>query len=311
MRLRDQRLSMVDALTQAVSEGLELIVVVSDSTSTSRIKPFAEKYPDRVVNVGIAEQNLIGISAGLALGGYVVVTANAASFLTSRSAEQVRNDVAYTNSNVKMMGLNPGFAYGSLGPTHHSIEDISMMRSMAGVRIFTPIDPSGTGKVVSHVLRTDGPAYVRVDSGVFQDLTSLEEYTAVDEPVQLSEGGDITVLGLGTSSHAVLEASKILNHEGIKIDGWGIPSIRPLKMDSIKTSAMKSGIVITVEAHSTHGGLGSMLSEKFVEQGLGVNLKRLGVTEGVFAPASPRPAIEKLFRLDSEGIAETVRDLLR
>ena len=298
---------MVDSFIEAVSDGIELMVVVSDSTSTSKIKPFAEKYPDRVINVGIAEQNLIGISAGLALGGFVVVTANAAPFLVARSAEQVKNDVAYTNTNVKMMGLNPGFAYGSLGPTHHSIEDISMMRSLGGMRIFTPIDPSGTAMAVGHVLKTNGPAYVRVDSGVFPDLPDSEGFRAVDDPIRLSEGGDITILGLGTSAHAVLEASGILAKNGINVDGWGIPSIRPLNMEPIRKSVKKTGAVITVEAHSTHGGLGSLVAEFLSDEGMAVRSKRLGVSEGVFAPASPRLSIEKKFMLDPVGIAEAAR----
>lgn len=302
---------MIDSFIEAASDGINLMVVVSDSTSTSKIGPFAERYPDRVINVGIAEQNLIGISAGLALGGFVVATANAAPFLVARSAEQVKNDVAYTNTNVKMMGLNPGFAYGSLGPTHHSIEDISMMRSLGGMRIFTPVDPSGTARAVSHVLKTDGPAYVRVDSGVFPDLPDNKGTRAVDEPIRLSEGGDITILGLGTSAHAVLEASGILAQDGINVEGWGIPSIRPLNMEPIRTSVKNTGAIITVEAHSIHGGLGSLVAEFLSDEGMAVRLKRLGVPEGTFAPASPRSAIEKRFMLDSVGIADVACKMYR
>ena len=120
----DLRTVMVETFIEAVEKGINLVVVVSDSTSTSKIKPFLEKYPDRLVNVGIAEQNLVGIATGLSLGGYVAVTANAAPFLVARANEQIKNDVCYSESNVKMMGLNAGVSYGALASTHHAIDDI-------------------------------------------------------------------------------------------------------------------------------------------------------------------------------------------
>ena len=302
---------MVESFIAAVEEGIELIVAVSDSTSTSKIKPFVERYPDRVVNVGIAEQNLIGMSAGMALGGYVVATANAAPFLVNRSAEQVRNDVAYSGTNVKMMGLNPGFAYGALGPTHHSPEDISMMRSLGGIRIYTPFDPKGTAEAVLHALRNHGPAYLRVDSGKFPDLprdsiSSNEIFT----PLRMTEGKDITILGMGTSAHSVRNAVRELKKKGIEAESWAIPSIRPLKTEELMDSIRRTGSVITVEAHSVHGGLGSLIAEKIAESEITARIMRLGVPEGQFAPASPRKDIEEALFLHPEGIAEKALDLL-
>jgi transketolase len=301
---------MIDAFIEAADEGIELLVAVSDSTSTSKIQPFADKFPERVVNVGIAEQNLIGMSAGLALGGYVVATANAAPFLVNRSAEQVRNDIAYTDTNVKMMGLNPGFAYGALGPTHHSLEDLSMMRGLGGVRIYTPIDPRGTRDAVLHALRSGGPAYVRVDSGSYADIPRPAAEHPVDEPLRLSSGSDLTLIGLGTASHAVLGAVEILNRRGAAVDAWAVPSLRPLNVDALVDSLTRTGKAITVEEHSVHGGLGSFVSEQITDRGLAARLIRLGVPEGEFAPASPRPAIRKRYSLDSEGIATVAKGVL-
>jgi transketolase len=308
--MKDPRESMIEAFMIAVDCGIELLVAVSDSTSTSKIAPFAERFPDRVINVGIAEQNLVGLSAGLALGGYVVVTSNAAPFLVNRSAEQVRNDIAYTATNVKMMGLNPGVAYGALGPTHHSLEDISMMRSLGGVDIYTPVDPLGTGEAVRHVLNHDGPAYVRVDSGKFPDIPRLSGETGPDLPIALAQGNDITLLGLGTSSHAVKAAAERMHKDGISVEAWAVPSIRPLALDAVVESIAKTGLIVTVEAHSTHGGLGSLVAEVIAEKGLSVRLKRLGIPEGQFAPASPRSAIEREFLLDEVGIVFAVKEML-
>ncbi len=308
--MKDSRDAMIASFISAVENGVELMVVVSDSTSTSKIQPFAERFPERIVNVGIAEQNLVGMAAGLALGGYVVATANASPFLVNRSAEQVRNDVAYTDTNVKMMGLNPGFAYGSLGPTHHSLEDISMMRSLGGVKIYTPIDPEGTAEAVTHVLKSEGPAYIRIDSGLFQNIRRPDGVLRVTAPVRLSEGNDVTILGMGTSSHAVKEAAEILSRAGVHADAWGIPSIRPLRNEELLESIGNTGKVMSVEAHSVHGGLGSLVSEWIADKGIRARLVRLGVPEGLFAPASPRPAIEAAFNLDTDGIVKKVHEFL-
>ena len=136
--LVDLRDAMVAAFTRAADEGVNLVVVVSDSTSTSRIGPFRDRHPDRVIDVGIAEQNLVGVAVGLSLGGYVAVTANAAPFLVGRANEQVKNDVCYSETNVKLVGLNAGVAYGALASTHHSIDDLSIMRGFGNITILAP-----------------------------------------------------------------------------------------------------------------------------------------------------------------------------
>jgi transketolase len=135
---------MVQSLIDAVENGVNVAVVVSDSTSTAKIVPFAERFPDRLINVGIAEQNLVGVAVGLSLGGYVAVTANAAPFLVARANEQVKNDVCYSQANVKLVGLNAGVSYGPLASTHHAIDDISIMRGLANIIILVPADPVET-----------------------------------------------------------------------------------------------------------------------------------------------------------------------
>src|SRR5512137_3027483 len=140
----DLRDVMVQTFMQAVADNLDVVVVVSDSTSTAKIGPFQQKYPDRVINVGIAEQNLVGVATGLSLGGYIAVTANAAPFLVARANEQVKNDVCYSNTNVKLIGLNAGVAYGPLASTHHTIDDLSIMCGLGNILILAPADPIET-----------------------------------------------------------------------------------------------------------------------------------------------------------------------
>ncbi|MFQ6116559.1 MAG: transketolase family protein, partial [bacterium] len=152
----DLRTVMVQTFMDAVEDDVNLVVVVSDSTSTSKIAPFMEKYPERLINVGIAEQNLVGIATGLSLGGYIAVTANAACFLVARANEQIKNDVCYSNSNVKLVGLNAGVSYGALASTHHAIDDISIMRGLGNIQILAPSDPIETNQIFRYAFDYEG-----------------------------------------------------------------------------------------------------------------------------------------------------------
>lgn len=161
---------MVEAFIAAVDAGVDLVPVVSDSTSTAKIGPFVKRFPERLVNVGIAEQTLVGVAAGLGLAGKVAVTCNAAPFLISRANEQVKVDVCYNRSNVKMFGLNAGASYGPLASTHHSLDDIAVMRGFGNVEIYAPADGSECRQIVEHALAHDGPVYIRLDGKALPDL---------------------------------------------------------------------------------------------------------------------------------------------
>jgi len=305
------RQTMVETLMEETEKGAEIVVLVSDSTSTSKISPFQEKFPRRLINVGIAEQNLVGAAAGMALGGMIPVTANAAPFLVSRSNEQVKADICYSKTNVKLIGLNPGFAYGSLGPTHHSIDDISVMRGFGSISLFAPQDPREVRNVFLHILGTDGPAYVRLDSLSCENLPGTE---GVFTPGKISihrEGTGIALLCLGTAAHQGMAAAAILEEKGISATVAGISSIRPLDREALLSLLGRHDTVITVEEHSVHGGIGSLVAELAAEESLPIRLKRLGVPEGEFAPASPPEAIRALYRLDADGIASTAEDLVK
>ena len=162
--MQDLRDAVIATLVEAQNAGADLSVMVADSTSTSKIAPFEKAFPDRVINVGIAEQNMVGMAAGVALSGRTVFTANAAPFLFARSNEQLKNDVCYSETNVKMLGLNAGFAYGPLGATHHCTNDIAIARSMGNLQIFAPADAIQASAIARHALSHKGPVYIRMDS---------------------------------------------------------------------------------------------------------------------------------------------------
>jgi transketolase len=161
---------MVNAFIDAVDRGVDLVPVVADSTSTAKIAPFMKKYPGRLVNVGIAEQTLVGAAAGLALGGKVAVTCNAAPFLISRANEQIKVDICYNNTNVKLFGLNSGASYGPLASTHHRIDDISVLRGFGNIEIYAPSSPNECRQIIDYALTHIGPVYIRLDGKALPEL---------------------------------------------------------------------------------------------------------------------------------------------
>lgn len=303
---RDMREAVVEELIRASEEGVPVVVLVSDSTSTSAIGPFRSRFPDRLVNVGIAEQNLIGVAAGLSLGGFVSVTANGACFLVARSCEQLKNDVCYSATNVKLLGLNAGVAYGPLGGTHHAIDDISILRGMGTIRIFAPADAPEAAQVMRHALATPGPVYIRMDSAVLP-VVHAEGYVfrpgALDA---LAEGTDVTVFALGPLAAEALRARERAAAAGVSTAVVSLSSVRPVDAEGIAARAEASGRVVTVEEHSRHGGIGSLVAETLADRGLAVPLVRLGIPEGEVAVPGPRAQIRRHYGLDAEGIAEAV-----
>lgn len=302
---------MVEKLIDAVNQNKNIVVLVSDSTSTSRIKLFQQKFPDRLINVGIAEQNMVGVAAGISMGGQIAVTANAAPFLLNRSNEQIKNDICYARTNVKLIGLNPGLCYGSLGPTHHSIDDISIMRGFGNILIFTPSDPIETEQILNFALDYEGPVYIRLDSASLRNIHDDSYKFRPGKPIRLLEGSDITILALGTAVHDVVQAAELLKNELITPEVISISSIRPFENDMIINSINKTGQVVTVEEHSTHGGLGSLTADLIAEKGLAARLLKLGIPEGSFAEACPRDYLKKKYRIDASGITEVCIKLLK
>lgn len=300
---------MVRAFIDAVDRGVDLVPVVADSTSTAKITPFIQRFPDRLVNVGIAEQSLVGVAAGLALGGKVAVTCNAAPFLISRANEQIKVDVCYNNTNVKLFGLNAGASYGPLGSTHHSIDDISVMRGFGNIQIFAPSSPQECRQIIDYALAYEGPVYIRMDGKALPELYD-EAYRFVPGAVNLlREGGEVALVALGSTVHEAVDAATLLADVGVQARVIGVPSIRPC--DTVALAQLLTGCkaVVTVEEHNVNGGLGSLVAEVLAEQAMGMMLKRLGIPDGEYATAADRGFLRRHHGFDAEGIAETAMAL--
>ncbi|WP_434775398.1 transketolase family protein [Pseudomonas oryzihabitans] len=301
---------MVEAFIAAVDAGVDLVPVVSDSTSTAKIGPFVKRFPERLVNVGIAEQTLVGVAAGLGLAGKVAVTCNAAPFLISRANEQVKVDVCYNRSNVKMFGLNAGASYGPLASTHHSLDDIAVMRGFGNVEIYAPADGAECRQIVEHALAHDGPVYIRLDGKALPDLHGPDYRFVPGQVDVLLPGHDVSLVALGSVVHEAVEAAQLLAEQGISAQVINLSSIRPLRREALLEAlcATRTGVV-TVEEHNANGGVGSLVAEVMAEAALGVPLIRLGIADGEYAAAGARGPTRAKHGIDAAGIVAAVQRL--
>jgi transketolase len=306
----DLRDVQVAAYIDLVKQGSDIYYLVSDSVSTSKVKPFKELFPERVINAGIAEQNMMGIAAGMANGGVIPVTGNATPFLISRSNEQLKIDISYAKSNVKVNGMHAGFSYGTDGITHHEVNDISVIRGMPGFEIYAPCDPQECRQMTFYsVLDRQGPVYTSMNTGKFPTITPEDYVFKPGIPLQFLDGNDLTIIALGNAVHDVLEAAEIIGKK-YSCAVFAVTSIRPFIPDVLINSIKKTGLVLTVEQHSTHGGVGSLIAELIADNGLQARLKRLGVPEGSFSKNWTQADNKVHFKLDAAGITETINGMI-
>ncbi|AHG20547.1 transketolase [Chania multitudinisentens RB-25] len=301
---------MVQAFIDAVDRGIDLVPVVADSTSTAKISPFMQKFPGRVVNVGIAEQSLVGTAAGLALGGKIAVTCNAAPFLISRANEQIKVDVCYNNANVKLFGLNAGTSYGPLASTHHAIDDLAIMRGFGNIQIFAPASPNECRQIIDYALAHVGPVYIRMDGKALPELYNEQYRFTPGAVVTLHEGSDVALVATGSTVHEIVDAAAMLADCGIQAKAISVPSLRPCDTGALLAAMRNCRAVISVEEHNVNGGLGSLVAEVLAESGAAIKLKRLGIPDGEYASASDRAYMRQHHGFDAHGIVEQVKTLL-
>ncbi|MFT4063930.1 transketolase family protein [Paraburkholderia sp.] len=304
----DLRDGAVSALGRLTAEGRDILVMVADSTSTSKIGPFLETYPERVINVGIAEQNMVGMAAGLALGGHIVFTANAAPFLVGRANEQVKNDICYSATNVKMLGLNAGVAYGPLASTHHAIDDISIMSGFGNVQIFAPCDEIEVIQTIEYAAAVEGPVYIRLDNAKFPAVHDAGYRFEPGRPDVVIQGSRVAVIALGSVVGEALEACETLKDEAsITPTLVSLSSVRPLDQDALAKIIASHDSVVTVEEHSLHGGIGAIVAVLMARRQLSKPLTMLGITEGEFARYGTRKGIRRHYGIDAAGIGAAIR----
>jgi transketolase len=295
-------------LIELAGEDERIVAVVNDSVGSSKLGGFEKAYPERLINVGIAEQNMVGVGAGLANGGRIPFVSGAAPFLTGRALEQIKADVAYSNANVKLCGQSPGMAYGELGPTHHSIEDLAWLRAIANLPVVVPADPLETEQVIRWAASMVGPVFIRIGRS---PVTAVNGPGYAFEPgvaARLRDGADVTLIACGTMVERALEAAELLAGRVIQARVLNVHTIRPLDRAAVVAAAEETGAIVTVEEHTVHGGLGGAVAEVVATE-RPVPMRLLGVP-GVFAPTGSTEALFTRFGLTARGIADTAADLL-
>lgn len=306
--LHDCRDAFVTALIDAADRDPRIVAVVNDSVGSSKLGPFAEQFGDRLVNVGIAEQDMVGVGAGLANGGKVPFVSAAACFLTARALEQIKVDVAYSRHNVKLVGQSPGMAYGELGPTHHSIEDLAWLRTIPGLTVIAPADPVETAEAVRWAAEHDGPVFLRVSRSPVPDVNPPDYRFEPGRALPLRDGGDVTLLATGTTVHLALSAADRLAGEGIEAAVLSVPTVKPLDEAAVLAAARSTGRLVTVEEALT-SGLGGAVAEVVVRH-RPVLMAFVGVPD-TFAPTGSTPWLFEHFGISPQGVAAAARTLLQ
>jgi transketolase len=307
--LHDCRDAFAAALEDLAARDPRVVAVCNDSIGSSKLGRFAARFPGRLVNVGIAEQNLIGVAAGLANGGKLPFVCGASCFLTARALEQIKADLAYSQANVKVCGMSSGLAYGELGPTHHSIEDLAWLRALAGMTVIVPADPAETAQAVQAAAAHQGPVFLRLSRMPVPAVHGPEYRFAIGRAAILRGGRDLTLVASGVTVCRALGAAERLAARGVEARVVNVATVRPLDGDAIVAAARETGAIVTVEEHTVHGGLGGAVAEVLV-QAHPVPMRILGVP-GVFAPVGPAAVLLDHFGISAAGIEEAALELVR
>ncbi|MGH9161073.1 MAG: transketolase family protein [Vicinamibacteraceae bacterium] len=307
MQAFDCRRAFAETLVALAEADQRIVAVVNDSIGSSNLGGFKERFPARLINIGIAEQNMVGIGAGLANAGKIPFVCGASCFLTGRALEQIKADLAYSQRNVKLCGMSSGMAYGPLGPTHHSIEDLAWTRAIAGMTVIAPADPLETAQAVRAVAASEGPVFLRISRMPVPAVHADTHQFSIGRAAKLRAGADVTIIANGVLVSRALDAATALSAEGIQAAVINMSTVRPVDREAILEAA-EAGPIVSAEEHTVYGGLGSAIAEVVVTS-RPVRMRMLGVP-GVFAPTGTPAFLLEHFGLTSEGIRDAVRELL-
>ena len=304
------RKAICDVLLKEAETDKDIVVLCSDSRGSASLAPFADAYPGQFVEMGIAEQDLVSVSAGLAHCGKKAFAASPACFLSTRSYEQCKIDVAYSNTNVKLIGISGGISYGALGMSHHSAQDIAAMSAIPNMRVYLPSDRFQTAKLVEALLKDEKPAYIRVGRNPVEDIYTEDNCPfEMDKATVLTEGTDAAIIACGEMVRPALEAAKLLEKDGIHATVLDMYCVKPLDKEAIVKAASNAKVVVTAEEHAPFGGLGSMVSQvvgaECPRKVLNIALPDAPVVSGT------SQEVFDYYGMNAEGIAKTVKDALK
>jgi transketolase len=297
-----------EALLRVARQRPEIVVLTADMETPTRVAAFAAEFPQRFFQVGIAEQNMIGIAAGLAASGKIPVVATLAVFATRRVLDQVAISVAYPRMNVKIMSTLTGLYASKTGATHQAMEDIAIMRVLPNMTVVVPADPTEVGLLLERIIDHEGPVYFRVASIAGPDVFGDGYNPVLGRAEVLREGRDITLIATGLMTARTLEAAQMLQGEGIDAAVLHVHTVKPIDAELIAGWAARTGAVVTAENHRTIGGLGSAVAEVLVEH-CPVAMRRVAISD-VFGESGSDDDLTEKYGLSSRHVAEVARQLL-
>ena len=304
------RKAICDVLLEKAKDDRDIVVLCSDSRGSASMAPFFDTYPAQSVEVGIAEQNLVSISAGLAKCGKKPFCFSPACFLSTRSYEQAKVDVAYSNTNVKLIGISGGVSYGALGMSHHSAQDIAAMSAIPNMRVYLPSDRFQTAALVEALLKDEKPAYVRVGRNPVEDVYT-EDYSGfeLDKASVVCEGTDVTIIACGEMVRPAVDAAALLKEHGVSATVLDMYCVKPLDKAAVLKAAEQTRLIVTVEEHAPFGGLGSMVSQ-VVAANCPKKVINLALPDAPVITGNSKQVFDH-YGLNAEGIAKTVMEQLR
>lgn len=256
---KDTRSGFGDGILEAARENKNIVALTADLAGSLKLNGFIKEFPDRFIQVGIAEANMMGIAAGLTIGGKIPFTTTFANFSTGRVYDQIRQSIAYSGKNVKICASHAGLTLGEDGATHQILEDIGMMKMLPGMTVIVPADYNQTKRATKAIAKTDGPVYLRFGRPVWPIFTKEEDFV-IGKAHQLSEGKDVSIFACGHMVWTAVEAGKILEEKGISVELINIHTIKPLDEEAVLASIRKTGCAVTAEEHNVLGGLGESIA---------------------------------------------------
>lgn len=304
------RQAICDTLLNAAKTDKDIVVLCSDSRGSASLTKFADTYPEQFVEMGIAEQDLVSVAAGLASCGKKAFAASPACFLSTRSYEQAKIDCAYSNTNVTLIGISGGVSYGALGMSHHSAQDTAAMSAIPNMRVYLPSDRFQTAKLIEALLQDKKPAYLRVGRNPVEDVYTAENCPfAMDKATTLTEGSDVAIIACGEMVRPALDAAELLKVQGISATVVDMYCVKPLDTEAVIKAASGAKAVLTVEEHAPFGGLGSMVAQ-VVGEHCPRKVKNLSLPDAPVITGTSKEVFD-YYGLNADGIAKSAAELLK
>lgn len=299
---------LINKITEFAGQNENIMLITAD-LGFSVIEKFKERFPNRYINIGIAEQNMATVAAGLALEGNTVFIYSIGNFPTLRCIEQIRNDICYHNANVKILAVGSGFAYGTLGMTHHATEDLAIMRALPNMKVFTPCDSISAEAIAQDICRINGPCYVRLERGGEPGIFSKDEKFKIGKLKEIRKGYDIAVITIGTVINEAIKAVDILREQNKNISVYSVYSLKPIDKEQILEIAKEYKYIITVEEHQITGGLGSTIAESIAENNMVTKIIRLGLNDEFTSVVGNQEYLRVIYKIDYKTIIRKIESL--